>query len=99
VGDDGLMSQSLFDVNINEEDYLSSICPDPHLLVSCMPSDDQLKKHYSKLLEGVISLRQLLSRGKTLSAIRHCGELMDYSPISNQEYYFEISSSPSGDFL
>jgi hypothetical protein len=77
VGDDGLMSQSLFDVNIKEEDYLSSICPDPHLFVSCMPSDDQLKKHYSKLLEGVILLRQLLSRGRTLSAIRRRGELMD----------------------
>jgi hypothetical protein len=77
VGDDGLMSQSLFDVNIKEEDYLSSLCPDPHLFVSCMPSDDQLKKHYTKLLKGVILLRQILSRGKTLSAIRHRGELMD----------------------
>ena len=54
VGDDGLMSQSSFDVNIKEEDYLSSLCPDPHLFVSCMPSDDHLKKHYIKVLEGVI---------------------------------------------
>jgi hypothetical protein len=58
VGNDGLMSQSKFDVNIKEEDYLASLCPDPHLFVSCMPSDDQLKKHYAKLLEGVILLRQ-----------------------------------------
>jgi len=29
VGDDGLMSQSSFDVNIKEEDYLASLCPDP----------------------------------------------------------------------
>ncbi len=77
MGNDGLMSQSSFDVNIKEEDYLTSICPDPYLFLSCMPSDDQLKKHYTKLLEGVIELRQILSRGKTLSAIRRRGELMD----------------------
>ena len=95
VGDDGLMSQSLFDVNIKEEDYLSSICPDPHLLVSCMPSDDQLKKHYSKLLEGVILLRQLLSRGKTLSAIRRRGELMDLkiADISAKDVMLEIDDA------
>jgi hypothetical protein len=28
VGDDGLMSQSLFEVNIKEEDYLYLLCPD-----------------------------------------------------------------------
>jgi hypothetical protein len=58
VGNDGLMLQSTFDMNIKEEDYLVSLCPDPHLLVASMPSDDQLKKHYKKLLEGVILLRQ-----------------------------------------
>ncbi len=58
MGNDGLMLQSTFDMNIKEEDYLVSLCPDPHLLVASMPSDDQLKKHYKKLLEGVILLRQ-----------------------------------------
>ena len=100
VGDDGLMSQSLFGVNIKEEDYLSSICPDPHLLVSCMPSDDQLKKHYSKLLEGVILLRQLLSRGKTLSAIRRRGELMDLkiADISAKDVMLEIDDAEFQDW-
>ena len=77
MGNDGLMSQSSFDVNIKEEDYLASLCPDSHLLVSSMPSDDQLKKYYTKLLEGVILLRQTLSQGNTLSAKRRRGELMD----------------------
>ena len=53
-----LMLQSTFDVNIKEEDYLVSLFPDLHLLVASMPSDNQLKKHYKKLLEGVILLRQ-----------------------------------------
>ena len=47
VGDDGLMSQSKFGVNIKEDDYLTKLCPDPHLFVSSMPSDDQLKKQYT----------------------------------------------------
>jgi len=100
VGDDGLMSQSSFDVNIKEEDYLSSICPDPHLFVSCMPSDDQLKKHYTKLLEGVIELRQILSRGKTLSAIRRRGELMDLkiADISAKDVMLEIDDAEFQDW-
>jgi hypothetical protein len=62
-----LMSQSTFDVNIKGDDYLAKLCPDPHLFISSMPSDDQLKKQYTKLLEGVIMLKQNISRGKTLS--------------------------------
>ena len=77
VGDDGLMSQSKFDVNIKEDEYLAKLCPDPHLFISSMSSDDQLKKQYTKLLEGVIMLKQRISRGKTLSAVRRRGELMD----------------------
>ena len=42
-----------------------------------MPSDDQLKKHYTKLLEDKTLLRQIISRGNTLSAVRRRGELMD----------------------
>ena len=45
VGDDSLMLQSTYDVNINEEDYLASLCADPHLLVASTLPDDQLKKH------------------------------------------------------
>ena len=64
MGDDGLMAQSLFDVDIKKEDYLASLFPDPHLLVSSMLSDDQIKKHYTKLLKEVILLGQILSREK-----------------------------------
>jgi hypothetical protein len=83
VDDDGLMLRSMFDMNIKEEDYLISLCPDPHLLVASMSTDDQLNKHYKKLLKGVILLRQILSRGSTLSAVRHRGELMDLKIADN----------------
>ncbi len=42
-----------------------------------MPSDDQLKKQYMKLLEGVIMLKQKIFRVETLSAVRRRGELMN----------------------
>ena len=89
------MLQSVFDVNIKEEDYLVSLCPDPHLLVASMPSDDQLKKHYTTLLKGVTLLRQGLSRGKTLSAVRRRGELMDLkiADISAKDVMLEIDDA------
>jgi len=60
-----------------------------------MPSDDQLKKHYTKLLEGVIMLKQRLSHGKTLSAVRRCGELMDLkiSDISAKDVMLDINDA------
>ena len=95
MGDDGLMSQSKFDVNIKEDDYLAKLCPDPHLFISSMPSDDQLKKQYSKLLKGVIMLKQKISRGKTLSAVRRRGELMDLkiADISAKDVILDIDDA------
>ena len=100
VGDNGPMLQSVFDVNIKEEDYLVSLCPDPHLLVASMPSDDQLKKHYTTLLKGVTLLRQGLSRGKTLSAVRRRGELMDLKigDISAKDVMLEIDDAKFQDW-
>jgi hypothetical protein len=77
VGDDGLTLQSTYDININEEEYLASLCADPYLLVASMPPYDQLKKNYTKLLEGITLIKQIISRGNTLSAVRRRGELMD----------------------
>ena len=95
VDDDGLMLRSMFDMNIKEEDYLISLCPDPHLLVASMSTDDQLNKHYKKLLKGVILLRQILSRGSTLSAVRHRGELMDLkiADISAKDVMLETNDA------
>ena len=100
MGKDGLTLQSTFDVNNKEEDYLVSLCPDPHLLVASMPSDDQLKNHYTNLLEGVTLLRQRFFRGKTLSAVRHRGELMDLkiADISAKDVMLEIDDAKFQDW-
>ncbi len=100
VGDDRLTLQSMFDVNIKEEDYLVSLCADPHLLVASMPSDDQIKKHYTKLLKGLTLLRQILSRGNTLSAVRRRGELMDLkiADISAKDVMLEIDDAEFQDW-
>jgi hypothetical protein len=95
VGDDGLISQSKFDVNIKDDEFLAKLCPDPHLFISSMPSDDQLKKEYSKLLKGVIMLKQKISRGETLSAVRRRGELMDLkiADISANDVMLDIDDA------
>jgi len=82
-------------VNIKEDDYLAKLCPDPHLFISSMPSDDQLKKQYTKLLEGVILLKQRISRGETLSAVRRCGELMNLKivDISAKDVMLDIDDA------
>ena len=89
------MSQSKFDVNIKDDEFLTKLCPDPHLFISSMPSDDQLKKQYSKLLKGVIMLKQKISRGKTLSAVRRRGELMDLkiADISAKDVILDIDDA------
>jgi len=95
VGNDGLMSQSTFDVNIKEDNYLTKLCPDPHLFISSMSSDDQLKKQYTKLLEGMIMFKQRISRGKTLSAVRRRGELMNLKivDISAKDVMLDIDDA------
>ncbi len=70
LGDDGLTLQSTYDVNINDDEYQMSLCADPYLLVASLPPDDQLKKHYTKLLEGITLIKQMKLRGNTLSAVR-----------------------------
>jgi hypothetical protein len=90
----------MFDKNIKEEDYLVLLCTDPHLLVASMPSDDQLKKHYTKLLESITLLRQILSRDHTLSAVRRRGELMDLkiADISAKDVMLEIDDAEFQDW-
>jgi len=60
-----------------------------------MPSDDQLKKQYSKLLDGVILLKQRISRGETPSAVRRRGELMNLkiADISAKDVMLDIDDA------
>ena len=59
LGNDGLTLQSTYDVNINNDEYQESLDIDISLLVESMPPDDQLKKHYTKLLQGLTSIKQM----------------------------------------
>ena len=66
-----------------------------------MSSEDQLRKHYTKLLKGVTLLRQGLSRGKTLSAVRRRGELirnLKIADISAQDIMLEIDDAKCQDW-
>jgi hypothetical protein len=64
LGDDGLTLQSKYDVNINNAEYQESLDIGISLLVESMPPDDQLKKHYTKLLQGLTSIKQMTLRGR-----------------------------------
>jgi hypothetical protein len=59
LGNDGLTLQSKYEVNINNDEYQESLDIDISLLVESMPPDDQLKKHYTKLLQGLTSIKQM----------------------------------------
>ena len=52
LGNDGLMLQSIYDVNINDDEYQESLHIDISLLVESMPPDDQLKKTLYKITPG-----------------------------------------------
>jgi hypothetical protein len=100
LGDDGLTLQSTYDVNINDEEYQVSLGADPYLLVASMPPDDQLKKHYTKLLQGISSIKQMTLRGNTLSAVRRRGELMDLriADVSAKDVMIQIHDAEFQDW-
>ncbi len=100
LGDDGLTLQSTYDVNINDEEHQVSLGADPHLLVASMPPNDQLEKHYTKLLLGITSIKQVTLRGNTLSALRRRGELMDLriADVSAKDVMLQIDDAEFQDW-
>ena len=77
IGDDGLMSQSTFDVAITNEDYLNQLPPNPFLIDNIQPSNDELHQYYSKLLQTYNTMKQKMVHHDTLRAIRKKGEQID----------------------
>jgi hypothetical protein len=82
-------------VNINNDEYQVSLDVDSFLLVESLPPDDQLKKHYTKLLQGITSIKQMTLRGNTLSAVRRRGELMDLriADVSAKDVMLQIDDA------
>ncbi len=77
IGDDGLMSQSMFNTDIDNEVYLNQLCPNPNLVDDSTPPLAELSWHYTKLFDTLIVLRLKMSCDKTLSTLRHPGELVN----------------------
>jgi hypothetical protein len=100
LGDDGLTLQSTYDVNINNDEYQVSLGANPYLLVESTPPDDQLKKNYTKLLQGIFSIKQMTLRGNTLSAVRRCGELIDLriADVSAKDVMLQIDDAEFQDW-
>ena len=77
IGDDGLMSQSTFDVAINNEEYLNQLPPNPFLIDNIQPSNEKLRQYYSKLLQTYNTVKQKMVHHDTLRAMRSKGQLID----------------------
>ncbi len=92
LGNDGLTLQSTYDVNINDDEYQVSLGANPYLLVE---SIEQLKKHYTKLLQGITLIKQMTLQGNTLSAVRRSGELMDLriADVSAKDVMLQIDDA------
>jgi hypothetical protein len=71
------MSQLMFDVDTDNEVYLNHLCPNPNLVDDSTPLPAELLWHYTKLFDTLIILRLKISHDKTLSTLRHSGQLVD----------------------
>ena len=73
IGEDGLSSQSTYDVNIDNPHHIAAIAPNPKLLQDLLPHIDNMKTSYQILLKAVNDMRIQLSTKNTLSAIGRNG--------------------------
>jgi hypothetical protein len=77
IGEDGLSSQSTYDVRIDNPHHIEVIAPNPKLLQQPLPSNGEMKTSYQLLLKAVNEMRIQLSTKKTLSAIDRNGRTFD----------------------
>jgi hypothetical protein len=73
IGDDGLSSQSTYDVRIDNPHHIEAIAPNSKLLQDSLPTIDAMKTSYQILLKAVNEMRIQLSTKNTLSAIDRNG--------------------------
>ena len=77
IGDDGLMVQSTFDTNIDDDHNLMQLYLDPNLLFGLILEGTKLSMRYWKLLDSVMSLQLKKTQNVTLFAVKRCGDLID----------------------
>jgi hypothetical protein len=85
IGDDGLMSQSTLDINIDNEVYLNHLCPNPNLLDDSTPPPAEPSRHYTKFFDTLIILRLKISCDKTLSALRRLVNWLTLNLLMSQQ--------------
>jgi hypothetical protein len=66
IGEDGLSSQSTYDVSINALYHVQTICPNPKLLEEHITDSDILKDVYTSLTRAVKELRAQHSTNNAL---------------------------------
>ena len=73
IGEDGLSSQSTYDVRFDNPHHIESIAPNPKVLFNSLPSNEDMKKSYKILVKAVNDMRIQSSSNNTLSAIDRNG--------------------------
>ncbi len=77
IGEDGLSSQSSYDVRIDNPHYIESIAPNPKALIDSLPTNEAMKKSYEILVKAVNDMRIQASSNDTLSAIDRNGRTIN----------------------
>ena len=77
IGEDGLSSQSTYDVNFNNPHHFESIAPNPKVLCNSLPSNENMLGSYEILVKAVNDIRIQASSSNTLSAIDRNGRSLN----------------------
>ncbi len=83
VGEDGLSSQSIYDVSINALYHVQSIRPNPKLLEEFITNSDNLKDVYTSLTRAVNKLRAQHLTNNTLF-------VCDKNGVTSNTYIAEV---------
>jgi curved DNA-binding protein CbpA len=73
ISEDGLSSQSTYDVSFDNPHHIESIAPNPKVLFNSLPSNEDMKKSFEILVKAVNDMRIQSSSNNTLSAIDRNG--------------------------
>jgi len=73
IGEDGLSSQSTYDVRIDNPHHIEAIAPNPKVLIDSQPTNDLTKNYYEILAKAMNDMRIQASSNDTLSAIDRTG--------------------------
>jgi hypothetical protein len=73
IGEDGLFSQSTYDVRFDNPHHIESIAPNPKVLFNSLPSNEDMKKSFEILVKAINDMWIQSSSNNTLSAIDRNG--------------------------